>query len=69
MVLKELSNIRKCPDGIVCPAVFANEDGDFIFIGKNVDKAVFEKLKNRIGPNESIVFLPKNVVKCIKEHI
>ncbi len=69
MLLKELSGIDKCPIGKICSAVFENENGDFVFIGKKLDKTFYDELKDRVGPDESIIIVPRKIVECIKGSI
>lgn len=46
-----------------CPAIFEQEDGVLI-IGKRV--AIPEEIKNRVGSDEDVLWVPKGLLKDIQ---
>lgn len=54
---------EKCDYGPSCPAIFEQEDGVLI-IGKRV--AIPEEIKNRVGVDEDVLWVPKALLKNIQ---
>lgn len=53
----------KCTYMASCPAIFEQEDG-ILIIGKRV--AIPEEIKNRVGPDEDVLWVPKGLLKDIQ---
>lgn len=51
-------NEMRCGLG-ACPAIFLDENGDFVIIGKDVRDLVPAE---RVAANESVVLIPKNLL-------
>lgn len=52
-----------CAIGATCPALYEQEDGVLI-IGKRV--AIPDAIKDRVGDDEDVLWVPKNLLKDIE---
>ena len=60
--------IEKTPDKLycligTCPSVFETDEGTFLIIGKKLNiKNIPEEVKRKIGSDEMIIEIPKNLI-------
>jgi hypothetical protein len=62
MKLKEITPVsQRCGIG-ACPAIFETDRGNYIIIGKTVRQQTNTQLSGRIGPNEAVVEIPRELL-------
>jgi len=46
-----------------CPSILTDNKGNFCVIGKTLDQKKLGKLSNKVGVGESVVIIPKKLLK------
>jgi hypothetical protein len=52
-----------------CPAVFENDNGDYVIIGKRPSDDTLEELSDRIGEDELAVIIPAELLEKLVNDI
>lgn len=67
-MLKERAKVD-CAMSMSCPAVFENDSGDYVIIGKRPSEAALAELEDRIGEDELAVIIPAELLEKLVNEI
>ncbi len=45
-----------------CPAIFKDDNGQVFIVGKKINKNLYPQLKNKVGKDEEVVVIPKELM-------